>query len=531
VLEVDVTARIELEAAARHSLDSQIEFERLIAELSVQFINLPSEDVDHAIERAFQRIAEALDIDRGGLYELPEDGVVTRSIRWARPGVPVVPTPVNAPQEYPWMFETIRSGDVVCFSNLSEVPNPIDRASCEATGTLSAVVVPLLVGSRTVGAVGFNAVRAERTWHPETVHRLRVLATTFANAMARQRSDEALRVALADVKRLSDQLHAENVYLRSEVQAHRGGIIVGQTPAIRRVQQLVQQVAATDSTVLLLGETGTGKELFATQIHERSSRSGRPMVRVNCSAIPTALMESELFGREKGAYTGALTRQIGRFELADQSTVFLDEIGELSPEVQVKLLRVIEERQIERLGSPKSITVNTRIVAATHRDLERCIAEGTFREDLFYRLNVFPIRVPPLRERVEDIPMLVWRFVDEFAKTFGKPIDAIPRENMAALQQYSWPGNIRELRNVVERAMIGATGPRLTIGVPAAAAASEKRSAKLSDVEKTHIRTVLESAGWRVRGAGGAANRLGLKPTTLETRMAKLGITRPKQGN
>jgi transcriptional regulator with GAF, ATPase, and Fis domain len=251
------------------------------------------------------------------------------------------------------------------------------------------------------------------------------------------------------------------------------------------------------------------------------------MVRVNCSAIPTALMESELFGREKGAYTGALTRQVGRFELADQSTIFLDEIGELSPEVQVKLLRVIEERQIERLGSPKSIAVNTRIIAATHRDLDRRIAEGTFREDLFYRLNVFPIRVPPLRERTGDIPLLVWRFVRDFEKAFGKRIEVISESSMDALQRYPWPGNIRELRNAVERAMIVATGPRLIIEVPALSAAAVKVSSRLVDVEATHIREVLESSGWRIRGAGGAAERLGMKPTTLETRLAKLGLRRP----
>ena len=245
------------------------------------------------------------------------------------------------------------------------------------------------------------------------------------------------------------------------------------------------------------------------------------------AAIPATLIESELFGREKGAYTGALARQVGRFELAHRSTIFLDEIGDLPPDVQVKLLRVLEERQIERLGSPRPITVDTRIIAATHRNLEQRISEGTFREDLYYRLNVFPIHVPPLRERVEDIPLLVWRFVEEFSKAFGKRIDSIDKDNLAALQQYPWPGNIRELRNVVERAMIVATQQRLTIPVPQASAAAVRRSARLVDVEKEHIRAVLESTAWRIRGVGGAAERLGLKPTTLETRMAKLGIIRP----
>ena len=304
--------------------------------------------------------------------------------------------------------------------------------------------------------------------------------------------------------------------------------IAGQSRAVLRVLAEVEQVAATDSTVLLLGETGTGKELFATRIHERSARRQRTMVRVNCAAIPATLMESELFGREKGAFTDAYTRQTGRFEIADQSSIFLDEIGELSSEIQVKLLRVLEERQIERLGSPKSIRINTRVIAATHRDLEQRICEGSFREDLFYRLNVFPIRVPPLRERVDDIPLLVWRFVAEFAATFGKRIDLVSRYNLDALQRYAWPGNIRELRNVVERAMIIATGPRLTIPLPSAPVpVAGRRSERLVDVERAHIQSVLESSRWRVRGVGGAADVLGLPPTTLETRMAKLGIVRP----
>jgi formate hydrogenlyase transcriptional activator len=340
-----------------------------------------------------------------------------------------------------------------------------------------------------------------------------------------------LENTLREVQRLRDQLQHENVYLRREVHERYGsGPIVGRSPAVRRVLDQVEQVAPTDSTALLIGETGTGKELFATQIHERSARRSRTMVRVNCAAIPSTLIESELFGREKGAFTGALTRQIGRFELADHSTIFLDEIGDLPSEVQVKLLRVLEERQVERLGNPKSIHVDTRIIAATHRDLEQLILDGRFRADLFYRLNVFPIRVPPLRERNEDIPLLVSRFVEEFSKSFGKTIEVVSKENLAALQRYSWPGNIRELRNVVERAVIAANGPRLTIELPAPLQTPTRRvNVKLDELQKQHIRAVLETSGWRVRGSGGAADRLGLKPTTLESRMAKLGLRRPKQ--
>ncbi len=313
--------------------------------------------------------------------------------------------------------------------------------------------------------------------------------------------------------------------MKSTARSHSG---VGGSAAIRRVQEQVRQVAETDSTVLLLGETGSGKEVFASQIHELSKRRGRAMVRVNCAAIPATLIESELFGREKGAYTGALSRQIGRFELADGSTIFLDEIGDLPSEVQVKLLRVLEDRQIERLGSSRATKVDTRIIAATHRNLEKRIEADQFREDLYYRLNVFPIQVPPLRERTEDIPMLVWRFVEDFSKACGKRIESIPNENMEMLQRYAWPGNVRELRNLVERAMISANGPRLTISLPQSSAAAARRSVRLNDVEKEHIKVVLESTRWRIRGAGGAADQLGLKATTLETRMAKLGLQRPR---
>jgi transcriptional regulator with GAF, ATPase, and Fis domain len=312
------------------------------------------------------------------------------------------------------------------------------------------------------------------------------------------------------------------------IQASGKSLVIGESLALRRVEEQIEQVAPTNSTVLLLGETGSGKELFATQIHELSGRHSHPMIRVNCAAIPATLIESELFGHERGAYTGASARQIGRFEMADRSTIFLDEIGDLPLEVQVKLLRVLEERQIERLGNPRPIRVDTRIVAATHRNLEQLIAAGTFREDLYYRLCVFPIRVPSLRERADDIPLLVWRFVEEFALAFGKQIDSINKDDMAALQRYSWPGNIRELRNVVERAMIMVTGRQLTFLMPAGSTVSAGPSAKLKDVEREHIRAVLNSTGWRVRGVDGAAGRLGLKPTTLESRLAKLGLKRPE---
>ena len=381
------------------------------------------------------------------------------------------------------------------------------------------MVVPFSIDGRTTGAVSFTSMRDARPWPAETLNRLRLIAQVVGTAVGRKQSHA--------VRRRREQLPEDEGAPRRDAPADDDSIVVGQGAAARRVMEQIEQVAATDSTVLLLGETWTGKELCATQIHERSPRHARAMVRVNCAAIPSTLIESELFGREKGAFTGALARQIGRFEVADHSTIFLDEIGDLPAEVQVKLLRVLEERRFERLGSPKVIPVDTRIIAATHRNLEQLMVAGTFRDDLYYRLNVFPISVPALRERVEDIPLIVWHYVEEFSKAFGKRIEAIGKSNMDALQRYPWPGNIRELRNVVERAMITAAGPRLTIAVPETSSAASGRSIRLIDVERTHIRRVLESTRWRIRGVGGAAEQLGLKPTTLETRLTKLGLKRP----
>jgi PAS domain S-box-containing protein len=526
---VDLTEHQPAPDVDRLTLEEQIEFERLVSRLSVSFINLPADRVDDAIREALAGIGESLDFDRCTFYRILPDGMANAPVGWERPGTPAAPAPVSIKERFPWAHATIQSGGVLCFSTADEIPSPIDRAGYLALGVRSSLTVPLSVAGRVVGAVGFNVLREERTWPPEVVHRLSVFANAFGNVLARRDADAALQAAFREAEHLRDQLQAENVYLRSEARERLGtGIIVGQSAAIREILEQVRLVAPTNSTVLLLGETGTGKELVAAEVHELSGRRARAMVRVNCAAIPATLLESELFGREKGAFTGALARQAGRFELADHSTIFLDEIGDLPLDVQVKLLRVLEERQIERLGSPKPIRVDTRIVAATHRNLEQLIAAGKFREDLFYRLNVFPIRLAPLRERIDDIPFLVWRFVEEFSKAFGKPIDSIARENMAALQRYAWPGNIRELRNVVERAMIVAQGPRLTIPLPAPATTVGRQTDRLSDIEKDHIRAVLESTSWRIRGASGAAARLGLRPTTLETRIAKLGLRRPK---
>ena len=524
----DISERRRLDEQHRAAVEDRRAFERLVAELSVRFINLPAHGLDDAIRDALRQIAEAFNVERCTFYRIVSPGLLVDPVSFTAPGVVPLPAPLPAHERSPWVLRQVLAGRTMSFSTVDDLPSQTDRDTYRALGTKSALTLPLSVGGQVVGAIGFNAVASERVWPPEVVHRLTVLASAFAQLLARRQSEEALRNAVTEVERLKNDLQVENVNLRREVRERTAmHSIVGTSAVVGQVLDQIQQVAMTDSTVLLLGETGVGKELFATEIHELGPRRNRAMVRVNCAAIPATLIESELFGREKGAFTGALARQVGRFELAHGSTIFLDEIGDLPPDVQVKLLRVLEEGQFERLGSPQPLKVDTRVIAATHRNLEQRIAEGAFREDLFYRLNVFPIRVPPLRDRGEDIPLLVWRFVEEFSKSFGKHVDVISEESLDALQQYSWPGNIRELRNVVERAMITLSGNRLTLQLPQASAAGTRRSSKLVDVEREHIRGVLDSTAWRIRGAGGAADRLGLKPTTLETRLAKLGLKRP----
>ena len=306
--------------------------------------------------------------------------------------------------------------------------------------------------------------------------------------------------------------------------------IVGNSDALRYVMYRVEQVAGTEASVLLLGETGTGKELVAQAIHRRSRRRARAMVTVNCATLPGNLIESELFGRERGAFTGAHATQIGRFELANKGTIFLDEIGELPLELQPKLLRVLQEGQLERLGSPRRIDLDVRVIAATNRDLAEEVRQGRFRQDLYYRLNVFPMTLPSLRDRTGDMPALVEHLVRRLARALRKRIDTIPPSVIRMLESHDWPGNIRELENVLQRAIILSPTPTLALGeawMPASQQAAAPAGVTLAEIELRHIRSILEGAGWRIEGAGGAARLLGLKPSTLRSRMLKLGIVRP----
>lgn len=346
----------------------------------------------------------------------------------------------------------------------------------------------------------------------------------------RKQAEESFHKAHAELNELKNQLQAENIILQEEIKlAHRANEMIGDSKALQYVLFKIEQVAHTDSSVLILGETGTGKELVARAIHEQSRRKERPLIKVNCAALSPTLIESELFGHEKGSFTGAASRKIGRFELANGGTLFLDEIGDLPLELQSKLLRVLQEGEFERLGSSRTIKVNVRIIAATNRNMKAAIEKGTFREDLWYRLNVFPITVPPLRQRKEDIPLLVDHLVKMFSSSFGKPITSISAATMKRLCEYSWPGNIRELGNVLERAVINAQGPVLHLveQLEKPIAADPFVATKtLEEIEKEYITRVLAESSWRIEGPNGAARILGLNPSTLRTRMAKLGVHR-----
>jgi formate hydrogenlyase transcriptional activator len=452
-------------------------------------------------------------------------------------GVPA-PSPADTPTELPatesptaivWQTQEPLWLDVAAER---EGRLPVLRAAFARQGVHAACFVPLTTPRRRLGAMGFASYPAI-TPEPGDVEFAtqvgRLVALAVEGALTRQ-----------ELQRANARLSAEKLYLEEEIRTdRRTDEVVGDGPALREVLRQVEVVAPTDSAVLITGETGTGKELIARAVHRHSNRRDRTFVKLNCAAIPTGLLESELFGHEKGAFTGAVERRLGRFELADGGTLFLDEVGDIPSELQPKLLRVLQEQEFERLGSGKTIKVDVRLVAATHRNLAKLVAEGKFRSDLYYRLHVFPVHIPPLRERPEDIPGLVRHFVHLFAGRFGKKIESIPTATMAALERYAWPGNVRELQHLIERAVILTPGgelrvPMADLHVPAAPTdtppAPPATRATLRETERELIRRTLEECRGIVGGPNGAAARLGLKRTTLLSRMKKLGLDRPAPG-
>jgi PAS domain S-box-containing protein len=524
----DITER----RLAEQRLMDEKRFEELISSISGDLVDLPVEDVDEAIVHSLEALGRFFDADRVSLSRVDskEKKYEVTHLWLADPFDPEDDLTVKQAFALPRATAHLEREGFFVFEKPGDLPEDWtrERELVEVVGARAGVAVSLSVEEHFMGAILVTSLTHERIWPANLVQRLKFAGEIFAKALMHKEASESLQKAYNEIEKLTEQLEAENTYLREEIKTvHSHGEIVGSSPAIKRVLHQVEQVAGTDSTVLLLGETGTGKELLARAIHNLSRRKDRTMVMVNCAAMPATLVESELFGREKGAYTGALTKQAGRFEAADNSTLFLDEIGELSAEVQAKLLRVLQEGQIERLGSPDTIDVDVRVIAATHRDLPRMVQDGEFREDLYYRFNVFPIPIPPLRERREDIPALVWTFVKEFGKKMGKRVEKIQKKSMESLERYPWPGNIRELRNAIERAMILCNDLTLRIEIPQTpVTGSAPASMTLEELERKHILDVMEMTEWRVRGERGAAQILGLKPTTLEARMRKLGIKR-----
>jgi formate hydrogenlyase transcriptional activator len=517
-------------------LRERLEFEKFMADLSARFVALPPEKVDDEIQSALKKIVNFFKIDRCNLLRLlPAENVFqvmhSADVSDASPYPVGIPRPVSL---YPWLIKKLsEQHGVVSFARLEDLPAEaaIDKMNLEKVRVRSGLYIHVAALRSSEYSLGVTSAGNDRACPAEYIPRLRLLGEMFVNALERSMGEQLLRERLEEIEQLKSQLEKENVYLREEIKAGQGfQKIVGTSDALQYVSFRVQQVAPTDSTVLILGETGTGKGMVAHAIHELSSRKDRPMITVNCAALPANLIESELFGREKGAFTGAHAKQVGRFEIAHGGTIFLDEIGEMPLELQAKLLRVLQEGEFERLGSPRTIKVDVRVIASTARDLKAEIRNSRFREDLFYRLNVFPITMPPLRMRRDDIPQLVRHFVDKYARKIGRTIRSVPKAVIKSLEEHAWPGNVRELEHVIERAVITSTGPVLQLAdrLDAEAPETKEESIKnLAAMEREHILKVLRKTRWKINGEGGAAALLNIHPSTLRFRIKKLGIERP----
>ena len=513
-------------------LEKHGQFQKLVYNISSKFIGLSGAELKRAIQDALVEVGGYFEVDAVRLFRLSLDGsILNVRTNWlAGHVVPPEEMPEILKMKLPNMATHYSQGKSVLFESMDECPQLPDlRKIINIFGTRAGVGVPLENDESGVDIFAMDKILSEHTWPEDIIEKSRSLGHIMLSALRRKETENELQGRYDDIKQLKKRLEQENIHLRKEIEIlYSHDEIVGKSRAIKNVLSKAEQVAEQETSVLVLGETGTGKELLARAIHNISPRKKRAMITVNCAALPPTLVEGELFGREKGAYTGALTKQAGRFEIADKSTIFLDEIGDLPMEMQAKLLRVLQEGQFERLGSVKTITVDVRVIAATNHDLELAIQEGRFRKDLFYRLNVFPITVPPLQDRTEDIPMLVWAFVKDLGTRMGKTVEKISKETMDMLQSYTWPGNVRELRNVIERSMILHSGQTLHIEITRTENQEIDQPTSLKEIERNHILSILNKTSWKVSGKNGAAEALGLKESTLRARMAKLGIKRKK---
>ncbi len=522
------------------TLKQNLHFETLLSQISTSFINLKLWQIDKGILRTIEQLGVFMKVDRVYVMLFSEDKItITEQYTWAAAGTTNTGPRYQAvpAQDFPWFLGQIAKGDPVYIEDMSDLPEVGRREIgpiMELESVQASISVPIVFEGETLGFIAFDDCRSPRDWPLSLVGRLRLVGEIFANALSRRRNEEALQRAYQEIATLKDRLQAENNYLREELKAEKNfEDIVGSNNGLKLVMHQIEQVAPTDSTVLILGETGTGKELLARAVHQLSSRRDAPLIKLNCAALPSSLIESELFGHEKGAFTGALTKRIGRFELAHKGTLFLDEIGEMPVELQVKLLRVLQEGEFERIGNPETVKVNVRIIAATNRDLKEEIVQGRFRSDLYYRLCVFPIQVPPLRNRREDIPDLVTFFAGKSARKIGKEQPTISKKAIQKLQAYSWPGNIRELENVIERALILHSGGLLRLDhevfkylQQSSFEATTTVEQTLEAVERQHIIQTLDACRWKIEGPNGAATILDIHPSTLRSRLKKLGITK-----
>ena len=531
---------MDLNAEKRRNLDyysrNQIQFEKLISGLSAKFINLSPDQVDVVINQTLKELLSFFSVDRCMLLrESPDKKFYHISYFDTVQNIPPanrVFHRINLNQSFPWAMEKLAKNEVVAIESMDQLPPEaaVDRQTHFFFYNKAVLSVPVTVSGSVNSIIVLASIKEARSWSEEYFPRLRLIGEIFINALLHKAAQEKIQKSYEEIKRLKDLLQAESDYLNVEInQAHRYGEVIGQSEAIKKMLLRMEQVAASDATVLILGETGSGKEMIARAIHNISNRRDRTMVKVDCASLPASLIEGELFGREKGAYTGAVSKNLGRFEIADGSTLFFDEIGELPFELQGKLLRVLQDREFERLGSTKTIKINVRVLAATNRNLAEEVQKGRFREDLYYRLNVFPLTSPPLRDRIEDIPLLVSAFVDELSKKMGKNIERVPSKTMEALKRYRWPGNIRELRNVIENAVVISNGKSLNVNLPSETGHAVTDIQTLKDMEHQHIMQALETTDWCIKGPNGAAKLLGLQPSTLYNLMSRLGIPTRRQ--
>ncbi len=523
----------------RAALERRMAFQEMLASVSSRLVKATEVSAEAIVQECLRELCEYIGADRTTLFWLAPDLRSAEVVySWNAAGNTIA-APLDG-DDLPQCRRLISAGEILAIDNVSDLSGDwsVDKRTLQEQGVKSQFALPLSVAGQIVGILAYGHLKSVRPWIDQDVAELRVFGELFANFVYRTKSRQALDRTLNNLLDATDRLQAENVYLREEVKVSHGfDEIVAECDEMIHCLGLVEKVAETNTPVLILGETGTGKELIARAIHDRSPRRDRPLVKVNCAALPSNLIESELFGYEKGAFTGASGKRQGRFDLADCSTLFLDEIGDLPIELQSKLLRVLQEGEFERLGGSETISVDVRIIAATNRDLDTAVRTGGFRSDLLYRINTFPIALPPLRDRGDDIQLLAEHFVFVHAKHLGRNVEAISARMMQQLREYSWPGNVRELESVIQRALITWSGPVLELADPLTGRQAPAETdgprvvslsiAELRAVEREHILAVLEDVGWKISGESGAAAKLGIPPSTLRSKMKKLAIVRP----